>query len=342
MNRFVVTKGQLVDGQGNAIDVQANPSARGTGSIVAGTTGYALTYNLASQRATSTYREGSQTVQELYTYAADGLLHETYLDGMRRAQRLYDAGGNAGDYYEYDTAGSVSRHYQYTYTADNQVKTENDGSFTSTYSYDAAGNLTTIAAPQSGGTTLTTTYSYAYWDSAKQKEIKVQASNQSAPGWAPGFSQFTYDVNGHLTQVSDTVANRHLSYKLDADGRILQRNELIGSASTRTQNYYYLNGVGIGDAGGFGNSRQDYATLLASRGSAANRGGQPVSSADFDYSFLPINDTYPEIKGTIPFYPPPSHARFPACPGSPAPSVPASRTTSPSAATGVSRCSHGR
>src|SRR5262249_7229041 len=155
--------------------------------------------------------------------------------------------------------GNVFRTLTRTYLGDSKLLTESNGISTSTYAYDSTGNLSTITVPQPGGTTQTTTYSYEHWDSAKQTQIMVQASNQNSPNWAPGFSKFPYDVNGHLAKVSDVVADRNLSYALDADGRILRRNELVGSASSRTQYYYYLNGIGIGDAGGFGTSRQDYA-----------------------------------------------------------------------------------
>src|SRR5262249_17609984 len=243
MNRFVITKGTL---QG----------ARGAGTIVAGANGTALAYNAASERKTATYVDSTgATVNEAYNYSADGLLTDTFLNGVKRSQRSYDAVGNVKDYFEFDATGAVSRHLSRSFGGDSRLLTENDGSFTSTYAYDATGTLQSVTTPQSGGTTVTTTYSYVYWDTAKQSQIKVQASNQQAPNWAPGFSNFTYDVNGHLTQVADVVANRTLSYKLDADGRILQRNELIGSTSSRTQSYYYLNGIGIGDAGGFGTSR---------------------------------------------------------------------------------------
>ncbi len=286
MNRFVVTKGALADVAGNAIDVQTNPAARGSGSIVAGANGVQILYNAASQRKVAN--------NERYNYGADGLLTEAYIDNILRARRSYDAVGNVANYQEFDTAGGVTRNVNYTYTGDSTVRTENDGSGVSTYTYDVTGNLLSINNPQSSGTTLTTTYSYEYWDTAKQSQVHIQASNQQAPGWKPGFSNFIYDVNGHLTQVSDMAANRHLSYKLDAHGLILQRNELIGSQSSRTQYYYYLNGAGIGDAGGFGQSRTDYAAVLAARGQDKNANtSQPISSADFDYNYMPINDRYP-------------------------------------------------
>jgi YD repeat-containing protein len=290
MNRFVTTKGTY---SGTVVNPDGSHTwNRGTGSIGAGTEGYAITYNAASQRTTAN--------NERYVYAKDGLLIQVFIkdaNGVEhlRAERTYDAVGNVKNYVEKDDNGTVTRNYTYTYTSDSRVLTENDGSFTSNYYYDAAGNLIRIYSPQSGAA-INTLYAYEYWDTAKQKQIKISGTvtaYQPDLPWKPGFSDFIYDVNGHLTQVSDMAADRHLSYKLDPNGLILQRNELIGVQASRTQYYYYLNGHGVGDAGTFGTSRQDYVTLLASRGQDTNKTGQPVSSADFDYNYQPINDQYP-------------------------------------------------
>ena len=316
MNRFVVTKGTL---QG----------ARGSGTIIAGTTGTEILYNRASERKQATYVSSDKRLQEVYDYAVDGLLTKATITDVTtttpaaagRTERLYDIVGNVANYKEFNASGSNIRNVTYTYNADNTVTKENDSSSgVSNFEYDATGNLLRIVNPQSNGTTVTTLFGYEYWDAAKQTRIQLQASNSQAPGWKPGFSNFIYDVNGHLTQVSDMVANRHLSYRLDADGRILQRNELIGSQSSKTQYYYYLNGIGIGDAGGFGPSKTDYAAVLASRSAGSPpppddntiayggnnltrktfgsviwkaRVGRPVGSADFDYNYNPINDRYP-------------------------------------------------
>src|SRR5712692_10178871 len=334
MNRFVVTKGEYT--QTTVLADGSHTWTRGSGSIIAGTTGTQILYDAASQRRQAMYVSSGKTIQEGYQYAVDGLLTTATMSDITSnptvpvgsASRSYDAVGNVLNYIERDASNAITRNYNYTYTQDSKVQTETSSSGgTSTYSYDSAGTLLSIVNPQPGGTTVTTTYSYEYWDTAKQSQIHIQASNQLAPGWKPGFSHFIYDVNGHLTQVNDygndglsgTGDDRYLRYVLDAHGLILQRNELIGSQSSRTQYYYYLNGIGIGDAGGFGPSQTDYATVLASRppnpsppsdgntiafvknnvtgetfGSAIQAyTAQPIGSADFDYNYMPINDRYP-------------------------------------------------
>jgi len=299
MNRFVVTKGTysglVVDGNGAPIldsngDYQWSRGA--TESVSAGSTGYAVAYNNASQRTNAN--------NERYEYNSANLLTKTFITGSDnverlRAQRTYDALGNVDHYYEYNTSGTETRHLQYQYDGDGKTTSQNDilAGNTVNYIYDAAGNLWYTSNPQQGAN-IYTTYYYDYWDTAKQKQIKIQGAVTAytpADEWKPGFSNFTYDVNGHLTKVSDEADNRHLSYKLDQQGKILQRNEIKNAASARTQYYYYLNGHGVGDSGGFGTSNTDYATLLANREEEVSSAA--VSSADFDYNYLPINDSYP-------------------------------------------------
>ncbi len=328
MNRFLVTKGRL---SGTAPDANGEPVwNRGAGAIEAGVNGYAITYNAASQRASATYQApNSATVRETYIYSVDGLLERVETDpnisddgispdptpSYVSARRYYDALGNVKQYFE-DAGNGITRTQNYTYNGDGKITTESNGQVSSTYTYDDAGNLNKVFSQQSGAN-ISTFYQYAYWDFAKQSEIRMSGQvTQYQPDlpWQDGFSRFTYDANGHLTQVSDMVADRHLKYRLDAEGRILQRNELIGSTSSKTQYYYYLNGIGIGDAGSFSpnGSRNDYATLLASREMKIGKIGvntstglvseettvigglvKPVTSADFDYNFQPVNDQYP-------------------------------------------------
>ena len=295
MNRFVVTKGIL-------------NGARGSGVIERGTGGYRIAYNALGQRLSATY----DTTVESYAYNAGGLLTTTMFGNVVRAERaLYDAAGNVTQYREYDANAAKIRETTYSYHEDNRIDREvfndlsdNSKDYTITHYYDAAGALAKTTNVQSGANVYNF-YRYSYWDSAKQREIRTSGTvTEYTPeaAWKSGFSHFHYDANGHLTEVQDYgkngVANnnddRYLSYELDANGRILSRNELKGTQRSRTQRYYYLNGIGVGDAGSFGLSSHDYATLLAVKAAEPEKGGmQPVSSADFDYNFQPINDNYP-------------------------------------------------
>src|SRR5262249_11130233 len=193
------------------------------------------------------------------------------------ADRAYDAAGNLKTYSE--ASGSTLTNSSYSYTPDGKVRQQiSSTGGTTNYVYDDSGTLLKTVNMQ-GATTLTTFYSYEYWDTPKESKIQIQAANALAPNWQPGFSNFIYDINGHLTQVNDVVGNRSLHYTVDGRGLVLQRNELDGTASSKTQNYYYLNGIGVGDSG-FTLSRTDYASVLASRGMDPKT-AKPISSADF-------------------------------------------------------------
>ncbi|WEJ99467.1 MAG: LysM domain-containing protein [Candidatus Sphingomonas phytovorans] len=104
----------------------------------------------------------------------------------------------------------------------------------------------------------------------------------------------------HLKQVVDTQANRVLSYRNDAYGQVLVREEKINNVLGARQLYYYFDGRRIGDVGNSGPSPSliDYAQELAldrnaPRDKGGFRNGRPVESADFDQNFQPINASYP-------------------------------------------------
>jgi hypothetical protein len=74
-----------------------------------------------------------------------------------------------------------------------------------------------------------TRYSYDWFDQARQTQIRVDASNSDVKGkWAPGLSRFVYDQRGNLKLAYDTEGERGFYYQTDGEGRILQRDELIG------------------------------------------------------------------------------------------------------------------
>ncbi len=342
-NRFTTTKGSfsglVVDEDGNIeLDEQGRYQwDRGEGYIItAGDEGVVISYDNKGRRETAN--------NERYVYNVENLLTKTIIrdsNGVEhlRAERTYDAFGNVSHYYEYGEHGlnpvpsNRTRFISYSYNDDNRIVEENNqlDNIVTEYFYDNTGVLDTTETTQSGAI-ITTDYQYEYWDIAKQRTIKTDAETTGYfSEWKPGFSDFHYDANGHLYEVNDYGVDgesggsddRYLRYKLDHEGKILQRDELTGLTSTKTRHYYYLNGHGIGDAGGAGagdiTSRTDYVSLLASRDNnsdssalrrpeptinsyqsqyigaspVTSQGARPVASADFDYNYLPINDNYP-------------------------------------------------
>jgi hypothetical protein len=116
-----------------------------------------------------------------------------------------DAAGRVTTIKTHNPNGSLLQHSQRTWNRDNQLLQDHDvlTNKGTTYELMADG---TVAATQtysadSKDTTLRTTYTYDWWDSAKQTNITLQARNSTVDSWKkvwrPGFSHFSYDVNGH-------------------------------------------------------------------------------------------------------------------------------------------------
>jgi large repetitive protein len=294
-NRFVLTMGALAGGV-----------------ISTGSDGVALTYDAAGNRASATNAAG-QT--EVYGYTNDNLLTTMAIGGVLRASRTNDAYGRVTQVNEYNAASGLTASTARVFDRDNRVTSDSrwDGSTGKTtataYDYRAwngaayagvdEGVLVHTRAVTDGVTTDTDTY-YDWWDEAKTAEIRINATNpanRNTGSWQAGVSKFEYDVNGHLTRVSDMAANRTLSYQNDAYGQALVREERVGNTLGARQLYYYFTGHRIGEVGNDGKAKSltDYATQLAEADMAgaqkkgAFRYGRPVSSADFDQNYQPIN-----------------------------------------------------
>jgi YD repeat-containing protein len=309
MNRFVLTMGTLSGGQ-----------------IGVGTTGVAINYNAAGERATATY-SGANPHTETYSYSADGYLENTTIAGVVRASRTNDAMGRMTSYVQNTAANATDMsRTNIQYDGDNRIVSETDldvtnGNVTTTVTNDYKalvgsaytgadqGVITHTKSVRSSGPTTDTTYSYVMWDEAKQSGIQIKGDDPNNPNsykWASGFSQLTYDVNGHLLQAIDNTyqlagktVQRVLTYQSDAYGQVLVREEKDAGVLGPRQLYYYFNGHRIGDVGNNGPnpSLEDYAQELAEDRSKTQTGGfrfgHPVASADFDENYQPINSSYP-------------------------------------------------
>jgi YD repeat-containing protein len=301
VNRFTITKGAL--NTGTVRGASANDTSV---KIVLGTDGIQLSYDRASQRTSALAANG--TLEE-YTYSADGYLEDTYIKTSSQpnralaARRRNDALGRTLE--NKDVTNSKSR--VTTYDRDNRVLKDIYDGTTTTYFYftdttdnDAtatqagAGSLAHTVAVPSSGPTVTTTYRYEYWDDAKQSTIKIAAN------WAPGASQLTYDVNGHLKMAYDNGAGITTNYFSNAQGLIMRRDTVQAGTNVGSQYYYYADGHRVGEVTNDPNNkvRLSYAESLAIKDKSVDRktlykNFQPVTSADFDQNYEPINDSYP-------------------------------------------------
>lgn len=297
-NRFTLTKGSLA-------------GARGSATIVRGAQGVSLTYDQAGQRTSALQANGDL---ERYTYSSDGYLENTYIKMSGQssetlgARRRVDAAGRSIQYLEYSSGSASLRQSKLSvFDADNRIQrdavTEGSlGAQSTQYSYyDAGKGAMRESVTTAGSTTTTQTWTYEYWDSAKQATIDSKVNGYVVVN----TSTLSYDFNGHLKGVTDSSAGgRYMSYFSDAQGVVLRRSE-SKEGKTYATFYFYADDRRVGDVSTDPTSRNNrisYAELLAQDPHAKPKDRfkdlQPITSADFDQSYEPINANYPGSAAT--------------------------------------------
>ena len=214
-------------------------------------------------------KDGDQAVQKVYTYDRfDRVKEMIYTDletgkVMESYQYSYDKNSNITkktqvNNYPKEDADKVNETKSYTYdTLGRLTKTvtidhnKNDKTKTVTYTYDNVGNR----LKEDDGTT-TTSYTYNGLDqlktSTKEKGTAVEE-----------VRQYDYDANGNQTDVKNTKTGENQTYVYDAENRlsqvsvtkdrktaVIQQNSYNGEGQRiqkidgdETTNYYYQNGV---------------------------------------------------------------------------------------------------
>jgi YD repeat-containing protein len=297
-NRFTLTKGSLA-------------GARGSATIVQGSQGVSLTYDKAGQRTSALQANGDL---ERYTYSSDGYLEDTHIKlagqsaETRGARRRVDAAGRTIQYLEYSSgSGSLRQSKLSVFDADNRIQRDaiTEGSLgvqSTQYSYyDSGKGAMRESVTTAGSTTTAQTWTYEYWDSAKQSTIDSKVNGYVVVN----TSTLSYDFNGHLKGVTDSSAGgRYFGYFSDAQGVVLRRSE-SKEGKTYATFYFYADDRRVGDVSTdptARNNRISYAELLAQDPHAKPKDRfkdlQPITSADFDQSYEPINANYPGSAAT--------------------------------------------
>ena len=215
-------------------------------------------------------KNGAQAVQKIYTYDSfDRVKEMIYTDletgkVMESYQYSYDKNSNITkktqvNNYPKEDADKVNETKVYTYdTLGRLIKTvttdhkKDDKTKAVTYTYDNVGNR----LKEDDGTT-TTSYTYNGLDqlktSTKEKRTAVDE-----------VRQYSYDANGNQTDVKNTKTGQTESYTYDAENRlskvavtdkdgktaVIQQNRYNGEGQmiqkvegSKTTNYYYQDGV---------------------------------------------------------------------------------------------------
>lgn len=303
LNRFTVTKGAL----NGARSTNKTDAAK----IVAGTEGTVVGYDRISQRRTASYLFNTQTVNEAYTYSQDGYLQTVGQGGALKAVRVLDDLGRTVQYADKQNNTLTTSSYDRQNRLTQQVYADNadaSRSGTTAYTYytdtsDTASSATgtgqlakTTFTPTNGSGATTTTYQYAYWDDAKQTRITKSAAVGT------GLTTLDYNANGHLFRTYDQAANLTTAYFNNASGLVLKRERTQGSnAKVGSHFFYYADGRRVGDVSDdpSDNPRVSYAEQLAAKKLTEPdrkdlyENFKPVTSADFDQNFEPINESYP-------------------------------------------------
>ena len=215
-------------------------------------------------------KNGAQAVQKIYTYDSfDRVKEMTYTDletgkVMESYQYSYDKNSNITkktqvNNYPKEDADKVNETKSYTYdTLGRLTKTvttdhnKDDKAKTVTYTYDNVGNR----LKEDDGTT-TTSYTYNGLD-------QLQTATKEKGTAVDEVRQYSYDANGNQTDVKNTKTGQTESYTYDAENRlskvsvtdkdgktaVIQQNRYNGDGQriqkvegSKTTNYYYQDGV---------------------------------------------------------------------------------------------------
>jgi RHS repeat-associated protein len=201
--------------------------------------GFTTNYGYDAASRLATVKDGNNALIAAYTYDTAGRLAEKDLGNGTYTVYSYFPNGavrsmvNHGPRPSAGVDGPVNSRFDYTYDKDGRVLTETTLAGTTTYGYDAAGQLTSVALP--GGRLIT----YAY-DAAGNRSVVSDSGGATTTYVANNLDQYTsagaftygYDADGNLT--TRTGPGGNTTYTYDSRGR------LIGlTTPTDTWTYHY-------------------------------------------------------------------------------------------------------
>ncbi|MFN0018520.1 MAG: RHS repeat-associated core domain-containing protein [Pirellulaceae bacterium] len=215
--------------QPNGRFVEYAYDAAGRRSRMETETGFALNYAYDVIGRLASVRDGLNAPIATYTYdAGDRLSREDFANGTFRTYQ-YDTRGDIVKLTLRKTDNTVLSEIDYTYDALGRRVTETAAAGTTTFGYDAAGQLTKVALP--GGRVIEYAYDFAgnrisATDNGVVFPYGVNDLNQYT---SVGAATYTYDADGNLKTKTDVTGTTTYSY--DSENRLISSVSLSGTTT---------------------------------------------------------------------------------------------------------------
>ncbi len=261
-------------------------------SLVDSASGFAVdyNYNAVGQLASLTDANGDSLVT--YTYDVDGRLSEQANSNGTYTTYSYDADSNILELINYGPGGAIQSSFAYTYNSLNERATESTLDGTWTYSYDAAGELTSAVFASTNAAVPDQNLAYVYDAAGNRVETIINGTttnyttNNRNEYTAVGGTTYEYDANGNLTSEINSSGTTTFTYN-----SLNQLTEVVTPTDTWTYQYNAL-----GERVSATHNGQTIVYVLDPTGqgnvvAAYNRAGQLV--ADYAYGLGLVSQTGP-------------------------------------------------
>ena len=194
-----------------------------------------------------------------YTYDPAGLLVKETMGNGTSTTYTYNHADELMNLVNNATGGAVNAQFAYTYNPDGEVTSMTTAAGTTTYGYDADGELISVAAP--GGPTRTYTYD-ADGNRTSQTSggvTTISTINNMDEVTQAGGTTYVYDADGNLVTATAGGSTTTYSYNDQSQltgvsgpaGTFAYQYDSLGSLSGETQNgqqtSYLVDPTGLGN-----------------------------------------------------------------------------------------------
>jgi RHS repeat-associated protein len=246
--------------------------AHGLRTQLATSDGYVLNYAYTAQAQLLTVKDGNNQTLVSYSYDNVGRIQTEQFGNGTSTSYTYDAAGHVLTIVNRASDNSVTSQIAYTYDALGEPITETTAAGTTTYGYDAAGQLVSAQLP--GGRTVAYQYDaagnrIAVNDSGTNTAYTANDMNQYAN---VGGATFAYDGDGNLLTRTDATGTT--TYTYDA------QNRLVGIAGPADSWSYEYDALGNRTATVHNGVRTEYLVDPSGQGNvigAFDAGGSAVA-----------------------------------------------------------------